>query len=79
MCILLKIENRNLVMPMTGLISWAKAEDQAIAPLSERRQFQTAVSLFIKLNELNCQNMTSLLRKKEVSDMERRPPGLHKN
>ena len=42
-----KIENRNLVVPMTGLISWAKAEEQAIATFTERRQFETAVSLFI--------------------------------
>ena len=42
-----KIETRNLIVPMTGLISWAKADDQAIAPLSEERKFHTAVSLFI--------------------------------
>ena len=47
MCILLKMENRNLVMPMTGQISWAKAEEQAIATFTERRQFETAVSFFV--------------------------------
>ena len=32
---------------MTGLISWAKAEEQATATFTERRQFETAVSCFL--------------------------------